>query len=189
MWGVWCWLWCRCWCTTVRWTSSATTRGSSRCLGIQCKKMSEGKKISICRSWFLPLNAFEYHSVSPLVWIGTSTPSPPLPKVSVSLPGSKRGGHIRLRVRRGGGPNSDYHFQKRGWGGGPNSDYTIIPRKASLPIPTFMYLWAIYMLPRSVHLFYCSKIGGPIVGINKSLTDTWMQELGARPRSFLSGNK
>jgi hypothetical protein len=26
---------------------------------------------------------------------------------------------------------------------------------------TFMYLWAIYILPRSVHLFSCSKIGRP----------------------------
>jgi hypothetical protein len=33
-----------------------------------------------------------------------------------------------------------------------------------------------------------SKIDGHIVEINKSLTDTWMQTLGTRPRSFLSGN-
>jgi hypothetical protein len=33
-----------------------------------------------------------------------------------------------------------------------------------------------------------SKIGGPIVGIYKSLTDTWMYELGTRPRGFISGN-
>ena len=32
-----------------------------------------------------------------------------------------------------------------------------------------------------------SKIGGPIVGIYKSLTDIWMQKLGMRPRSFISG--
>ncbi len=43
-----------------------------------------------------------------------------------------------------------------------------------VPIPTFMYLWAIYIFPESVCLFSCSKIGRPILGINKSLTDTWM---------------
>ncbi len=32
------------------------------------------------------------------------------------------------------------------------------------------------------------KIGGPIVGIYKSLTDTWMQKLGMRPHSVISGN-
>jgi hypothetical protein len=33
-----------------------------------------------------------------------------------------------------------------------------------------------------------SKIGAPIVGIYKSFTDTWMQKLGRRPDSFISGN-
>ncbi len=33
-----------------------------------------------------------------------------------------------------------------------------------------------------------SKIGGPIVGIYESLTDTWMQKLGTRLRNFISGN-
>ncbi len=36
-----------------------------------------------------------------------------------------------------------------------------------------------------------SKIGGPIEGIYKSITDTWIQKLGTRPRSFhvfISGN-
>ncbi len=42
------------------------------------------------------------------------------------------------------------------------------------PISTFMYLWAIYIFPRSVSLFGCSHLGRPIRGINKSLTDTWM---------------
>ncbi len=32
------------------------------------------------------------------------------------------------------------------------------------------------------------KIGGPIVGIYKSLTDTWMHKLGTRPRSLISKN-
>jgi hypothetical protein len=35
---------------------------------------------------------------------------------------------------------------------------------------------------------YYSKIAGPIVGIYKSLTDTYLQKLGTRPRSFISGN-
>ncbi len=45
---------------------------------------------------------------------------------------------------------------------------------ASVPIPTFMFLWAIYIFPRSVCLFCCRKIGIPIVGIYKSVRDTWM---------------
>ncbi len=50
---------------------------------------------------------------------------------------------------------------------------------ASLPIFTFMYLWANYIFPR---------IGGPIVGIYKSLTETQMWKLGTKPRNFISGN-
>jgi hypothetical protein len=41
---------------------------------------------------------------------------------------------------------------------------------------------------RSVCLFCCKKIGGPIVGIYKSLTDTWMCKLGLRLRSSFSGS-
>ncbi len=36
---------------------------------------------------------------------------------------------------------------------------------ASFPIPTFMYLWAIYIFPGSVCLSGCSKIGRSILGI------------------------
>ncbi len=39
----------------------------------------------------------------------------------------------------------------------------------SFPIPTFMYLWAIYIFPILVCLFGCSKIGRPIFGIYKVL--------------------
>ncbi len=35
----------------------------------------------------------------------------------------------------------------------------------SFPISKFMFQWAIYIFPRSVRLFCCRKIGGPIVGI------------------------
>ncbi len=45
---------------------------------------------------------------------------------------------------------------------------------ASFWIPTFMYLWAIYIFPGSICLYGCSKMGGRILGIYKSLTDTWM---------------
>ncbi len=40
---------------------------------------------------------------------------------------------------------------------------------ASVPILTFMFRWSIYIFPRSVCLFCCRKIGGPIVGIYRSL--------------------
>ncbi len=58
-----------------------------------------------------------------------------------------------------------------------------------LPISTFMYLceWFIYS-PRSVCLFSCSQIGIPILGIHKSLTDTWIKELGTRSQIFIFGN-
>ncbi len=56
---------------------------------------------------------------------------------------------------------------------------TYIPRDkrdcvATVPIPTYMFLCAIYRFPRSVCIFCYKKIGGPIVGIYKSLTDPWM---------------
>ncbi len=46
------------------------------------------------------------------------------------------------------------------------------------PVPTFTFRWAIYIFPRSVFLFCCRKIGGPIPH------RSWICKLGLRPRSF-----
>ncbi len=42
---------------------------------------------------------------------------------------------------------------------------------ALYPIPTFKYLWVIYIFSGSVCLFGCRKIGRPILGIYKSLKE------------------
>ncbi len=61
---------------------------------------------------------------------------------------------------------------------------------ASVPIPHSCVCAhsAFYIFPGSVHIFSCSRIGRPILGIYKSLTDTWMWKLGLRPRNSFSGN-
>jgi hypothetical protein len=59
---------------------------------------------------------------------------------------------------------------------------------ATVPIPRFMVLCAIYIFPWLVCIFCCRKIGGPIMGIYKSLTDIWMWKLGLRPPSSFYGN-
>ncbi len=47
---------------------------------------------------------------------------------------------------------------------------------ATALISKFMCLWAIYIFPRSICVFCCRKICGPILGIYKSITQT--QECG-----------
>ncbi len=50
---------------------------------------------------------------------------------------------------------------------------------ASFPISAFMYhVWAIYIFPRSVHLFFA------ILGIYKSLTDRLMEKFGNEAAQF-----
>ncbi len=67
----------------------------------------------------------------------------------------------------------------------------ILPERncgATVPISTFLWLWANYIFPRSVCLFTCRKKCGTILGIYKSLRDTWRWKLGLRPHNALSGN-
>ncbi len=59
---------------------------------------------------------------------------------------------------------------------------------APVPISTFMCLCAIYIFPQLVWLFCSRKVCGPSLGINRSLTDTWMWKLGLRPCNSFSGN-
>ncbi len=50
-----------------------------------------------------------------------------------------------------------------------------------LPVLTLIYLWEIYIFQGSVCLFCCWEICGPILGLYKSLTDTWMWKFGLKP--------
>ncbi len=63
---------------------------------------------------------------------------------------------------------------------------------ASVPIPTFTFLWAIYIFLRSVCLFCCRKIGRPIVVIlyiNRSQKHECGNWEGEQAVSFLGVNK
>jgi len=55
-------------------------------------------------------------------------------------------------------------------------------------VPALIYLWEIYIFPGSVCLFCCMEICGPILGIYKSLSDTWMWKLWLRPRNSQKRN-
>ncbi len=46
----------------------------------------------------------------------------------------------------------------------------------------------LYIPTIGLPIFCCRKIGGPILGICKSLTDTWMIKFWQRPRNCFSGN-
>ncbi len=55
--------------------------------------------------------------------------------------------------------------------------YVFPEMKLRGPAPNFyinLSVSDLNLFPRSVHLFFCRKIGGPIVGIYLLLTDTWM---------------
>ncbi len=103
----------------------------------------------------------EYHSLCPSSELGL--PPTPHPQASVPPPPCFWGeGNTRWRERGWESPNSDE---------GRTLWYSLYVRT----------LW----LPRSVHIFSCSRIGRPIVWRHNSLTDTWMWKLGLRPYNSL----
>ncbi len=56
---------------------------------------------------------------------------------------------------------------------------------ATVPIPTFIFLWAIHIFPWSVCQYCCRKIDGPNVGIYRSLTKTWKWKFATEDAQFL----
>jgi hypothetical protein len=64
---------------------------------------------------------------------------------------------------------------------------TVFPKQIIM-FCTLLYLWEIYKFPGLVCLFCCRGICGPILGIYKLLTDTWMWKLGLRPCNFQKKN-
>ena len=65
----------------------------------------------------------------------------------------------------------------------PKQNYNVLSPNSYL-----IYLWEIYIFPGPICLFCCRKICEPIIGIHKSLTDTWMWKLGLRLRNSFSAN-
>ncbi len=63
-----------------------------------------------------------------------------------------------------------------------------IPRNETARLRSQFLHSCICTVSGSICIFCCSKIGGPIEGIYKSFTDTWMRTLGTRLRSFISRN-
>ncbi len=54
----------------------------------------------------------------------------------------------------------------------------LFPEKELRGLSPNFNMCAIYIFPEWVHIFSCSRIGRPILGIHKSLRDTWMWKLG-----------
>ncbi len=73
---------------------------------------------------------------------------------------------------------------------GNENPISVFPEKELRGLnPNFhMCLWAMYIFQGSAHIFSCNRIGRPIVGMYKSLTDTWMRKLRLRPRNSFTGN-
>jgi hypothetical protein len=81
--------------------------------------------------------------------------------------------------------NPFMYFQK--WNCAP-SLFPPCHRMFSIPAPTLIYLWEIYIFPRSVCLsILLRQICGPILEIYISLTDTWIWKLGLRRRIIRKG--
>ncbi len=66
-----------------------------------------------------------------------------------------------------------------------------IPRKETvteIPHSCICEGFILLYIPTNGPPIFCSKIGGPNLGIYKPLTDTWMWKLGMRSPSLFSGN-
>ncbi len=66
----------------------------------------------------------------------------------------------------------------------PKQNYNVLSRSSY----THIYFWEIHIFPGFVCLYCCRDICGLILGIDKSLVDTWMWKLGLRPRNSQKRN-